>query len=112
MLGVTQTDTFRVGRFGPKPATSLGKNGNQAVFDAAYASNPDLAYTAYYSDDMLCFDVVDNAFSRPGMLLYGAGNAGWVSNGTHLVGIGGEPLHFVNSNTESVVQIGELLQID
>ena len=109
MLGVTQTDTFRVGRVAAPPKGSLGKTGNQAVFSAAHASNPDLSYSAFYSDDVFCFDMVDQVFSRPGMLLYGAGNAGWVTNGSHVIGVGGEPLHFVNRNTESVVQIGKLV---
>lgn len=62
----------------------------------------------YYGDDVLCYDTKLGVYSRIGTLLYGVITGHWGTNGTHVIGVGGEPRHGWNGNTETVVQIGKI----
>ena len=47
-------------------------------------------------------------FGRLGKVLYGVGTGSWMTNGSHLLGFGGEPRHQWNMNAESVVQMARV----
>jgi len=68
-----------------------------------------LPYWTGYNDLILCYDVEQDNYSRPGVMLYGVATCPWVTDGQHIYGFGGEPYHgFNNNNTENVLQIGSL----
>ena len=68
----------------------------------------DSGIVTYYGDSVLCYDTATGKYSRVGVMPYGVITAHWGSNGTHVIGVAGEPRHGWNSNSESLVQIGEL----
>jgi len=61
-----------------------------------------------YDDRILCYDVELDNYSRVGVMLYGVFTSAWVTDGHHVYGLGGEPFHSFNSNTENVLQIGTI----
>ena len=61
-----------------------------------------------YDDRVLCYDVKLDNYFRVGVMLYGVATSSWVSDGQHIYGLGGEPFHSFNFNTENVLQIGTL----
>jgi hypothetical protein len=61
-----------------------------------------------YGDRVLCYDLQQDNYSRVGVMAYGVATIPWVCDGRRLFGLGGEPCHGVNENTENVLQIGTL----
>ena len=62
----------------------------------------------YYGDDAYYYDTAQRVFGRLGKVLYGVGTGSWMTNGSHLLGFGGEPRHQWNMNAESVVQVARV----
>jgi hypothetical protein len=60
-------------------------------------------------DDSLFYDTVERKYGSLGKVMYGVGNAAWLYNGSHVIGLGGEPSHQHNMNAESAVQIASVL---
>ena len=61
-----------------------------------------------YDDRVLCYDVKRDNYFRVGVMLYGVATSAWVYDGQRVYGLGGEPFHSFNFNTENVLQIGTL----
>ena len=62
----------------------------------------------YYGDDAVFYDTERRVYGSLGKLPYGVVTASWVSNGTHVLGFGGEPCHGWNGNTETVIQMARI----
>ena len=54
---------------------------------------------------------VEEKWSRVGKMPYGEITAHCGTNETHIICIGGEPRHGHNDNTDSVVQIAEVIDL-
>ena len=63
----------------------------------------------YYGDRVLVYDTLEQKYSRAGVLPYGLVTSHCAWNGSHIACALGEPRHMWNSNTESVVQIAEVV---
>jgi hypothetical protein len=59
-----------------------------------------------YGDQVLCYDLDADNYSRIGVMPYGVATIPWITDGEQLFGFGGEPAHGYNMNTENVLQIG------
>ncbi|MBN2311999.1 MAG: hypothetical protein JXR94_23680 [Candidatus Hydrogenedentes bacterium] len=86
LMGSADVRTFRVGR----------TTGRQD------------AYWTGYGDRILCYDVDQDNYSHVGVMPYGVATAPWVAHEARLYGLGGEPAHRHNENTENVLQIGTI----
>ena len=97
LMGSSHIESFRVGHSAfPSPAEAPN-----------LMSSPENT-AKYYGDEVLVYDCGTDTYSRIGKLLYGVCTGSWVSNGSHLLGFGGEPMHGWNSNSETVVQVAEV----
>ncbi len=65
-------------------------------------------YWKGYDDVILCYDLQSNTYSRVGVMPYGVSNWAWQRVGMKLYCFGGEPSHGLNSNRETVLQIGTI----
>jgi hypothetical protein len=90
ILGTTETKTSRVGQ----------------------AKWGDPRFWHGYNDVILCYDTVQDNYSRVGVMPYGVATCPWLRIGDTLYGFGGEPCHGFNDNTENVLQIGTILPAD
>ena len=97
LMGSSHIESFRVGH---------SAFPSQAKAPSLMSSPENTA--KYYGDEVLAYDRVTDTYSRVGKLLYGVCTGSWVSNGSHLLGFGGEPMHGWNSNSETVVQVAEV----
>ena len=93
----------------------LGSSHERVTFRVGKSSEPkpagaaEVPYWKGYGDDILCYDAVANTWSRVGVLPYGVVHrGGFVSNGTHLLGFGGEPTNILNNNAENFVQVASV----
>lgn len=87
LMGSADVTTQRVGKaVGPADATWRG-----------------------YGDVILCYDIEQDNYSRVGVMPYGVATCPWVYDGDRVFGLGGEPAHGMNENTENVAQIGTLV---
>jgi N-acetylneuraminic acid mutarotase len=102
LMGTSEAKSQRVGR------TDVSVLAGTATKNRS-SEHSFLPFWQGYSDLILCYDVDQDNYSRPGVMLYGVATCPWVTDGKHLYGFGGEPYHgFNNNNTENVLQIGSI----
>ncbi len=86
LMGTSETKTYRAGK-------SMGKCSG--------------LWTGY-GDVVLCYDTRRDVYSKVGLMPYGVATCPWIKVGNELFGFGGEPYHWYNKNTETVLQIGTI----
>ena len=102
LMGTSENKSLRVGK------TDVSVLAGTATKNKS-SEHTLLPYWTGYNDLILCYDVEQDNYSRPGVMLYGVATCPWVTDGQHLYGFGGEPYHgFNNNNTENVFQIGSI----
>jgi hypothetical protein len=102
LMGTSETKSSRVGK------TDISVLAGTATKNRT-SEHVLLPYWTGYNDLILCYDVEQDNYSRPGVMLYGVATCPWVTDGERLYGFGGEPYHgFNNNNTENVLQIGSI----